>query len=252
MELIDSHAHLNAVANVDQSVAAARAAGVAQIVAVGMDLASNRKTLELAARFPGIVCPALGYHPWSIRPERLRATLAHLETHLPQCVAMGEIGLDYKLKLKKRIQWDVFERLLDLARQMGKPVIVHTRFAFARAQRMVAESGVGAAVFHWYSGPLDILERILADGYYISATPALAYSPAHRAAVAHAPLQRLLIETDAPVAYQGQVSTPRDVCATLEELSLLKATPRTETARITTANARSFFNLRRETDDRSG
>lgn len=250
MELIDSHAHLNAVANVDQAVEAAQAAGVAQIVAVGMDLASNRKTLALAARYPGVVCPAIGYHPWSIRVERVKATFAHLEAHLTQSVAVGEIGLDYKLKLKKRIQWDVFGRLLDLARRAAKPVIVHTRFAYERAQRMVAESGVAGAVFHWYSGPLDVLDRILADGHYISATPALAYSPAHRAAVQHVPLQRLLIETDAPVAYQGQASTPRDVCVTLDHLCTLKGTPRAEAARITTENARALFSLWREAHDR--
>ena len=108
---------------------------------------------------------------------------------------------------------------------------------------MVREAGVERAVFHWYSGPLEVLDGILADGYHVSATPALAYSPPHRTAIERTPLERILIETDAPVVYQGKVSEPADVRTTLQELSRLRHISEKELARITTDNARRFFGI---------
>jgi TatD DNase family protein len=99
------------------------------------------------------------------------------------------------------------------------------------------------AVFHWYSGALDILDRILADGFWVSATPALTYSPPHRAAITRAPLERILIETDSPVKYGDKVSEPADLRVTLRELSLLKNVSEDELALITTENARRFFDI---------
>ena len=106
---------------------------------------------------------------------------------------------------------------------------------------MVAESRVEKAVFHWYSGALDILDRILADGFWVSATPALAYSPPHRAVITRAPLERILIETDAPVKYGDKVSEPADLRVTLRELSHLKNVSENKLASVTTENARRFF-----------
>jgi len=90
---------------------------------------------------------------------------------------------------------------------------------------------------------LDVLSRILEDGYFVSATPALKYSPPHQAAMQKAPLERILIETDAPVAYQGQASVPSTLVETLNSLSRLKRVPVPEVMRQTTANAERFFSL---------
>jgi TatD DNase family protein len=108
---------------------------------------------------------------------------------------------------------------------------------------MVAVSGVEKVVFHWYSGPLDILDHILADGFWVSATPALAYSLPHRAVIAKAPLERILIETDAPVKYRDKVSEPADLRITLRELSHLKNVPQDRLASVTTENAKRFFGI---------
>lgn len=239
--MIDSHAHLNEIEAVDAALARAQAAGITGIVAVGMDLASNRATLELHRRFPRLVHPAVGYHPWSIIPEGLEENLAFIGKHLAGCVALGEVGLDYKAKAKKKLQQQVFSAVLELAAREGKPVIIHTRFSQVRAHRMVKEAGIIKAVFHWYSGPLEVLEEILADGYFISATPALAYSPPHQAAVQAAPLGQILIETDAPVAYQDRESEPADLRTTARELSRVKGVELARVVETTTVNARKFY-----------
>ncbi len=241
--LIDAHAHLNEIEALGEALAEARRVGVAQVVAMGMEMLSNEQNLHLAAQYPGQVRPALGYHPWSLEAERVDATLAHIRQHLPQCVALGEVGLDYKVKVPKKLQQEVFARLLEIAAEQDKPAVVHCRFSHRRAHAMVRAAGLRRAVFHWYSGPLDVLDAILADGYCISTTPALAYSPPHRAAAQHAPLDRILVETDTPVRYQGRPSRPADLLQTIEQLSRLKQIPMEETARTTAGNARRFYDL---------
>lgn len=243
-QLIDGHAHLNEIDGIEPALERARAAGVMLIVAVGMDTPSNRRTLELAREYPEFIHPAVGYHPWSIVPKQVDQVMEHLAEQLPSCVALGEVGLDYKVRIKKPIQWDVFGRVLELAAECKKPVIVHSRYSHQRSHRMVTAAGIEKAVFHWYSGPLDVLERIITDGYYVSCTPALAYSTHHQTAIRQVPLERILIETDCPVAYRGKTSEPAHLMDTLDHLSRLRSLPLAEAARITTANARKFFGFR--------
>jgi TatD DNase family protein len=242
-ELIDAHAHLNEIEAIDAVLADARAAGVGQVVAMGMERTSNEKNLELAARYPGQVWPAVGYHPWSLTAERASATLAHIRENLPRCVALGEIGLDYKVKVPRKLQQELFGRLLEMAAEWDKPVVVHCRFSHPRAHAMVRAAGIRRAVFHWYSGPLEVLDALLADGYFISTTPALAYSPPHRAAALRAPLDRILVETDTPVSYQGRPSRPADLRQTVEQLSGLRQATFAQIARSTAENARRFYDL---------
>ncbi|RJQ70838.1 MAG: TatD family deoxyribonuclease [Desulfobacteraceae bacterium] len=239
--LVDAHAHLNEIEQIDQVLADARRVGVTRVVAVGMDRDSNETTLALASRFPGQVWPAVGYHPWSLRPDTVEDTLAHIRANLSRCVALGEVGLDYKAKVKKNFQKEVFERLLVLAVEHDKPAIIHCRFSHQRAHSMVRSAGVRQAVFHWYSGPAQVLEMLLADGYHISVTPALAYSEPHRAAAELAPLTRILVETDTPVSYQGRVSRPADLLQTIAWLSRIKQMPEEEVAAVTARNARLFY-----------
>jgi len=241
--LIDAHAHLNAVEQSDRAIRAAGSVGVTRIVAVGMDLKSNQETLHLAARYPRAVLPAIGYHPWMISPEAVEETLAFIQDNLIDCVALGEVGLDYKVKVKKKLQQEVFARVLSIAVEVKKPVIVHSRFSYERSFQMVSSAGIARAVFHWYSGPLDILERIIENGYYISATPALGYSRFHQAAVKKAPLERILVETDSPVDYKGKTSEPAHLIDTLEALRRVKKRPLDEVAAVTAENARRFFGL---------
>ena len=241
--MIDTHAHLNEVEDIHRAILRAKDVGIQGIVAVGMDLLSNQRTLDLASQFPGMVHPAIGYHPWSISHDTIEENLKFIEENLASCLALGEVGIDYKAKVKKPLQWEVFSSLLSIALRNDRPVIVHSRFSHKRTHQMVQDAGIEKAVFHWYSGPVDILERIIDHGYYVSATPALAYSPPHQAAMRTAPLERILVETDSPVEYQGRISEPADLMITLRELSRLKGMDLGETTKITTANAKGFFGI---------
>jgi TatD DNase family protein len=241
--LIDGHVHLSEIEHPERAVENAVRAGVKRMVAVAMNLDSCRKTLALVDKFSDKVLPAIGYHPWSIKAEDVENTLIFITQNIHRCVALGEVGLDYKVKVKKKLQKAVFSKLLNLAVQINKPVIIHSRFSHQRTYEMAVNAGVEKAVFHWYSGPVDILDNIIASGYHVSATPALAYSPQHQAAMERAPVERILIETDAPVQYGDRLSEPADLKETLFHLSMIKKITEGELAEIVTKNAERFFGL---------
>lgn len=241
--VIDSHVHLDQMDNPDEAILEARKAGLSAIIAVGMDKASNEKNLAFSKQYNGVVFTALGYHPWSITISGIRDNLNFIKDKLNESVAIGEIGLDFKTPVAKEIQQGIFEEILDLAWEKNKPVIVHCRLSHQEAFEAVRKHNLKKAVFHWYSGPLDVLKDLLLLGYHISATPALAYSPKHREAIAAAPLKQILIETDAPTAYQGKVSSPAQVVETLKELSRIKGIDMEEAARKTSQNTRDFFGI---------
>jgi len=242
--LVDCHAHLNELNDLSKSLQEAKAAGVRGVVAVGMDVESNKRILQIAGENGQFVYPAVGYHPWQIKEEEAGMNLSFIRSHVEKCVALGEIGLDYKVKVKKELQWNVFGELLDIALESDKPVIVHCRYSHRRAFDMVRDRKIKRAVFHWYSGPLRLLDEILEAGYLISATPALAYSPPHQEAIKRTPIERILLETDTPVSYQGRESRPKDVRITLEEVSRLKELAPSLVSGQTTENASRFFKIR--------
>jgi TatD DNase family protein len=241
--LIDGHVHLSEIEPSESAVENAVNAGVKRMIAVAMNLDSCRKTLALAERFPDIVLPAIGYHPWSIKAEDVEDTLLFITQNIHRCIALGEVGLDYKVKVKKKLQKAVFSKLLNLAVTINKPVIIHSRFSHQRTYEMAVEAGVQKAVFHWYSGSVDILDNIIASGFFVSATPALGYSPHHQTAMKRAPVERILIETDAPVQYGDRASEPADLKETLFHLSRIKQIPEDKLAGIVTKNAERFFGL---------
>lgn len=183
LALVDGHAHLEELDDLLDSLREAKAAGVYGVVAVGMDIESNQKVLKIAEGHKGYIYPALGYHPWEIKEEEVEENLSFIRDHVEECIALGEIGLDYKIKIKKDLQWKVFGDLLDIALESNKPIIIHCRYSHRRAFEMVKERKIARAVFHWYSGPIGLLDEILSMGYFISATPALAYSASHQDAI---------------------------------------------------------------------
>ncbi len=251
MRLIDTHAHLDEINNLDSAISQAKAAGLLAIIAVGSGYESNRKILEISQRYPGFVFPALGLHPSGLgylNPAGIEKVLRHIEENIGQAVAIGEVGLDYHKRVlataTKDYQQAVFQDLASLAVKYQKPLSIHSRYSWRDALELVAGAGVKQAVFHWYTGPLKILDEIIADGYSVSATPALEYHAEHRTAIKEVPLTNLLLETDSPVEYGREhrfTSRPGDVCRVLNALTELKANAEPVIAEQTTQNALNLF-----------
>lgn len=256
MRIIDTHAHLDQVDNLNESLKEAVAAGVEAIVAVGVDLAANKKSLIIKkeATAPEIHV-ALGIHPGDIKSEEIDETISFIHENINTAVAVGEIGLDYWYKWvkkdieKKQEQRDVFRKQLLIAKEYDLPAVIHSRGAWRDCFDIARDVDVKKAVFHWYSGPLDILEEILKVGYYISATPSLSYSPQAQEAIKHAPVTQTLIETDCPVYYRdkntdsGFSSRPKDVLKTLQLYADIKQMDKNEAFEVLNNNAHNVFGI---------
>jgi TatD DNase family protein len=200
--MIDSHTHLHLCEPPDaELVATAAAAGVTRMLTVGTDGASCRKALAAAEAFPQVYA-AIGRHPNEAHGFDA-ADLAELEalaTH-PRCVAIGETGLDhYRDHAPRADQVRAFSAQIVLARQVGKPLVIHTRAAEeATLAQLAAEADGVSVVMHCFSMP-DRLAECLERGYVISFAGNVTYKSATDLAAAAqiVPEDRLLVETDAP------------------------------------------------------
>ncbi len=242
LRLIDTHAHLDEFTDLDTILERAKKSGIVAIIAVGQGHTSNKKTLKLSQKYSEYVFPALGIHPWADESE-VESEIAFIKNEIDNCVAIGEIGLDYWIKKDKEVQINVFKKLLELAVKKDKPVSIHTRGSWEEAYHLVQESSVRKAVFHWYSGPVEILYKIVDKGYYVSATPATEYSKAHREVLRNTPLESLLLETDSPVKYKSVEAEPSTVIKTLELVAALKEVSEEVVSETTTENATELFQL---------
>ena len=251
--LIDTHAHLDEIEDLPAAIDIARSNGVEAIVAMGQDLKSNQRVLELASEYEGFVYPALGLHPWSLGSlddAQLQENLDFISTNLGRAVALGEVGLDYDKRVlkgaSKAAQQDVLTSLLKIALAQGKPVSLHSRYAWKDCLQIVRGLEIKNVVFHWYTGFSSTLSELLAAGYLISATPAAEYHDEHRRAIREAPAGQLMLETDCPVYYGRESryrSSPSDVMRSLKAASAIKDMGAEKLARLTTDNARRFFGL---------
>ncbi|HJX69239.1 MAG TPA: TatD family hydrolase [Dehalococcoidia bacterium] len=252
-KLIDTHAHLDELKNLDLVLEEVKKAGIIAIVAVGSNQQSNGRTLEVAQQHRQFVYPALGLHPWELAnlgPLEIDDNLRFIEQNIASAVAVGEIGLDYDKRVlkvaSKELQQEVLGRLLNIARKYAKPAIIHSRYAWKDALNLVQDVGIDKAVFHWFTGFSSVLKDIIEAGYFVSATPAAEYHEEHRRAVKEAALQKLLLETDCPVTYGREVryeSRPIDVLRGLKAVSQLKGVDEATIAEQTTRNAIEFFSF---------
>lgn len=250
MSLVDSHCHLEMIDDPRGAVAEARAAGVEQIVTIGIDLPSSRTALELAGSEAGVYA-TVGLHPHEAHLLD-DAFLAELEALAgqPRVVAVGECGLDYYRDLSPRdAQRRAFSAQIELARRTGLPLVVHVRAAGDEAMaQLAAEAADLSVVMHCYSLP-QYVDECNERGYYASFAGNVTYKNAAdlREAAGHVRDDRLLVETDAPfltpVPNRGNSNVPAWVAHTAALLAEVRGVTATELAELTTANARRVFRL---------
>lgn len=255
--LIDSHAHLNDPKfddDRDDCIQRARDAGVVQILNIGSGygFASNQRSLELAQSLPGVFS-TVGLHPheaaaWT--PD-IEAELVRLAED-PHVVAVGEIGLDYFYdNAAVDTQHDTFRRMVRLALQLDKPVVIHNRDAHDDTERILREEGQGAVrgVIHSFTGTPADAELFLALGFYISIPGIVTFNSAEtiRESARMIPPDRLLVETDSPyltpVPFRGRRNEPAYVQYVLERVAAERGDDPVELSATTTTNARTLFQL---------
>jgi TatD DNase family protein len=256
MQLIDTHCHLtfdDLADNIQAVIERSRQAGVTSWITVGTDPLQNRKAIALANRFQNMYA-AIGIHPHdakNVTPQTIQElrNLAQNE----KVVAIGETGLDYHYNLSlHQDQTRVFAQHLNIAAQLNLPVIIHCRKAFDETTDILEQFRPQASkvVFHCFSGSAEQAKTVLDKGFYISFTGVVTFHNAKktRRAAAAVPLDRLMLETDAPYMSpepmrKQKINEPALLIHTARYLAELKQMPFPDFAEAVTKTTKTFFNL---------
>ena len=248
--LVDSHCHLDFpdfAAEREAVIARARSAGVGTMLTISTRLDEFAGVQAIAEAHDGIWC-SVGVHPHEAKdhPALGRQELVTLAAH-PKVVGIGECGLDFHYDLSPRdIQERVFRAHIEASRATGLPLIVHAREADHEIARILDEERPPPGVMHCFSSGRALADAALALGFYISISGIVTFRNAEelRAIVRDVPLDRLLVETDAPylapVPYRGKRNEPAFVAATAAAVATLKGLEPEDLAAATSAN---FFRL---------
>lgn len=259
--LADTHCHLT-LPHFDQDrqqvLTRAKEEGVNRILVPGLDLASSRRAVELSQRYPEIYA-AVGIHPHNAKDWN-RSTKQELRelAGSPKVVAIGEIGLDYYRDLSPREkQRSVFQDQLDLAREVELPVVIHNRKAIDdlmscigtwSARHPISSSGV----LHANSADLENTRKVLEAGFYIGIAGPITYQKAEvlRRVTAELPLERVLLETDAPYLTphpkRGKRNEPSYLQLIAQQCAILFEVSVNTISATTSQNATNLFNWNHE------
>ncbi len=283
--MIDTHCHLemdNFNPDREEVIKRAKEAGIEAIITIGSDLEGNIGGLELSGKYD-FIYSSVGIHPhdakdftaeifnkiktwareyriqdvkpplppftkgWSGGITELRTPNSELK---PKVVAIGEIGLDYHYDHSPReVQREVFMKQIQFAKEINLPVIIHSREAKKDTLEIIKESGINKGVLHCFSGDMDMAEKAMAMGFYISIAGPVTFKNASRLMeVAKAiPDDYLLIETDAPYLtpepFRGRRNEPSYIMHTARKIAELRDISLEDLSRITTINAKRIFKI---------
>lgn len=258
MLIVDSHCHLDALNyenlhhDIADVVSKAKIRGVQYMLAVGVTLKRYQQAYASLAPFAEIFL-SCGVHPLDLAEEQFNGDLLRQLAQDPKVIALGEMGLDYYYSEEnKHLQQDIFSQQINIAKELKKPVIIHTRQARADTVNILKSQGAQSCggVIHCFTEDYNMAKAVLDLGLYISISGIVTFKNAEelREVVRKLPVDRLLVETDspylAPVPYRSKENQPayvREVCeyvATLKGLSLEKF------AEITTDNFQRLFKVK--------
>lgn len=256
--LVDSHCHLDFpdfAGKIDQLLDSMSNNRVSHALCAGVTLERFPALLAMVAMHPNLFC-AVGVHPDTddeAAAEPDIATLVKLAQH-PKVVAIGETGLDY-YRLQGDLEWqrERFRTHIRAAHQVGKPLIVHTRSAADDTLRLMREESADkiGGVMHCFTEAWEIAERAIEMGFYISFSGIVTFKNAKdlKDVARRVPLDRLLIETDAPylapVPHRGQLNEPAYVLHVAEEIARLRGLALEEVGAATSQNFFSLFSTAR-------
>ena len=254
--LVDSHCHLDYFVEAERPdiIARAKAAGVTEMVTIGVTLSQSREALAIAEAAGDKIWCSVGIHPNHAAdegPVPTPETIAAMTTH-PKVIGIGESGLDYFYdKAPKDIQQQNFRAHIRAAQLTGLPLAIHARDADEDIARILAEERAGGGDFrfllHCFSSGRALAEAAVAMGGYVSFSGILTFPKSHelRAIAADIPPDRLLVETDspylAPVPFRGKRNEPAHTVHTAKILSEVKGLTPESLAELTTKNFHTLY-----------
>lgn len=259
MPFIDTHCHLHFPdyqTDIESVIDKARSSGVKYFVNVGTDLESSKASIALSEQYDFIYATA-GIHPHDAKdatPEDM-CQIAGLLKH-PKIVAIGEVGLDYYRNLSPAdVQIKILIQFFDLSKQSGLPLILHIRDAYQEAVDLLKKhfKPPVRAVSHCFSGNKEVMEKLLDLGLFISFAGPVTYkkNDALREAAKHCPLDRIVLETDAPFlapqSNRGKRNEPAFLMETAQKIAEIKGISVDELGAATSKNCEALFKRKFET-----
>ena len=256
MKIVDTHCHLNDEAlykDLDNVISRARQAGVEKMVVVGWDEASSKLAIQIAEQYDFIYA-VIGFHPenvFDIDDKVLYDTL-NLYKH-PKVVGIGEIGLDYhwtKDSDKREIQKEYFIKQIKFANEVGLPISIHSREAFADTLEILKQyPPLHSGVMHCYSGSVENIQDIINLNLYIGLDGPVTFTNAKtpKEVAAEVPLEKLVVETDCPYLsphpLRGTVNEPANICLVIDAIAELKQMSKKHLLEVVYDNSCRLFNL---------
>ncbi|MEA3405480.1 MAG: TatD family hydrolase [Pseudomonadota bacterium] len=257
--IVDSHCHLNIlpedkVGSVSEVVERAKELGVSRILCVAINPEQWQDVLALAEQYEEVYA-AIGVHPCEEKEVVVSdADLLEAASH-PKVIAIGEIGLDYFHfdADEQDMEWqhDRLRQHVRIAKQLKKPVIIHTRNSTPDCLRILKEEGADevGGIMHCFVEDIDTAKQAMEIGFYISFSGIVTFKKATelKEVAQQVPLDRILVETDspylAPVPYRGKTNQPGYTRYVVEEIAKLRELPFEEVAQATTKNFNRLFKL---------
>lgn len=253
--LIDTHVHLNADhydEDLDEVIERAREAGVTHFVVIGFDNKTIDRTMTLIDKYDDVY-GVIGWHPVDAidcQDEDL-ARIEELSQH-PKIVGIGETGLDYHWdKSPKDVQKEIFIKQIEMAKRVNLPIVIHNRDATGDVVDILEEHGAEeiGGIMHAFSGSPEIADRVLKMNFMISLGGPVTFKNAKqpKEVAMHVPLDKLLVETDAPFLtphpYRGKRNEPAYVKLVAEQIAELREVSYEEVAKATSENAKKIYNI---------
>ena len=251
--LIDTHAHLQLPhfkTDIDEVLNRAGKVGIECIVNVGFDLEGTRQAIELARAHEGLYA-TVGIHPHNANEltDEVLKTLRNLSKE-SKVVAVGEIGLDYYRNLSpKHVQRKAFETQMEMAEELGLPVVIHNRDAHADISDVISRFNKTKGIMHCFSGSSELAKKCIKSGLFISFAGQVTYRKSHRLQdIASAiDLERMLVETDcpwlSPEEVRGKRNEPANLVYTVRKIANLRGISFDTVAEATKMNAKKLLQL---------
>lgn len=257
--MIDTHTHISTeplLKDIDNIIRRAIENNVLHMISVGMNKEANLKSILLSEKYP-CVYAAIGLHPSDVNSERLDIELLKQQAKHNKVVAIGEIGIDlYWVKDNLNLQKEVFIKQIELALAVDLPVIIHSRNSASEIYDIVKNYPNLRGVMHCYSENVELLDKFIDLGFYIGIGGIVTFKNSKEVLeiAKNTPLDRLLVETDAPylapVPFRGKTNEPAYTTYTLSKLAEIRGLTIAEMDQITTTNTVRLFtkmNIQKQT-----
>lgn len=236
--IVDSHCHLHEFTD----VIIERIVREFTVIAVSDDYPSSIRTIELSEKYDSIA-PCVGIHPWMV--DKIdRDEVDKIEKIAEKAMCIGEVGLDTKFVPETiERQREIFHKMLKIAKEHSLPVNLHCAGTWKEVYDLVLKYDIDRANFHWYTGPLDLVDDIVEKGFFISINPALKIQKKHQEVAKKLPLENMLLESDGPYEYRGIKMEPFLIRETIELLSKIKSVEPSKIVEYCRENARRFLKI---------